>query len=150
MQELHGPSASQGVTEEIPIMKATKIRASIVAAVATATVLTPSIAQAGNEGRVIREGNCSGAANWKLKANPENRGRVAVEYEVDTNRRGERWRVRLFHDGRRVMNRTFVTRGRSGSFTVRDLMFDRRGSDRFRARAMQVRGPQDCAGRVRF
>jgi hypothetical protein len=131
-------------------MKATKIRASIAAGVIAATVLTPAVAQAGNDGRVIREGNCSGAANWKLKANPENRGRVAVEYEVDTNVRGQRWRVRLFHDGNRAMSRVFVTRGRSGSFTVRDLMFDRRGTDRFRARAMRIGGPQDCKGRVRF
>ena len=131
-------------------MNTTKIRASVAAAAIAATVLTPSIAEAGNEGRVIREGSCSGFANWKLKANPENRGQIGVEYEVDANRRGQQWRVRLFHNGRQVMTDTFTTRGLSGSFTVRNLEPDRAGTDHFRARAVRLGDRQNCAGRVTF
>jgi hypothetical protein len=129
-------------------MNTTRIRTTVAAAAIAATVLTPSIAQAGEDGRVIREGSCSGFANWKLKANPENRGMVGLEYEVDANRRGQQWRVRLFHNGRRVMADTFTTRGLSGSFTVRDLVPGRAGADKFRARATRMGDGQNCAGRV--
>ena len=64
---------------------------------------------------VVREGPCSGTADWKLKLSPED-GRIEVEYEVDSNVNGQTWRVRLFKDGDRIFRGTRQTHGPSGSF----------------------------------
>ena len=66
------------------------------------------------DGDVIRRGSCSGATDWKLKLSPEN-GKIEVEYEVDSNKVGQTWRVRLFHDGNRFFAGTRTTAGASGS-----------------------------------
>lgn len=126
------------------------IRASIAAAAVAATMLTPSVAVAGGgDGETIRSGACSGSADWKLKLSPQN-GRIEVEYEVDVNRRGQQWRVALFHDGRRVLRDLFTTRGVSGSFTVRDIEPNRPGTDRIHARAVRMGNRQVCAGGASF
>ena len=51
-----------------------------------------------NDDDVIKRGNCSGSANWKLKAKPDD-GRLEVEGEVDSNKHGQVWRWRIIHDG---------------------------------------------------
>ena len=122
--------------------------AAAAAAAMAATVLAPATAEAG-ERDVREEGRCSQYGRYDLKLSPQN-GRIEVEIEVDTNRRGERYRVRLFHDGRRVRNGVFTTRGISGSFTVREVQDDRRGTDRFRLRAVRVGGGNRCGGSATF
>lgn len=129
-------------------MNATKIRASVAAAAIAATLFTPSAAEAG-DADTLRSGACSGFADWKLKLSPQN-GRIEVEYEVDANRRGQRWQVALFHDGRRVMRGNFTTRGISGSFTVRHVAANTAGGDRIRGRAVRMSDGQTCAGRATF
>ena len=51
-----------------------------------------------NDADVIRRGNCSGRADWKLKASPED-GRIEVEGEVDSNVNGQTWKWRMLHNG---------------------------------------------------
>jgi hypothetical protein len=119
-----------------------------VAATAALALLAPVSAGA-NEGDVRRTGSCSQFGRYDLKLSPQN-GRIEVEFEVDVNRRGQRYRVRLFHGGQRVRQGVFTTRGPSGSFTVRDVEGDRRGRDRFRARAFLVGGGNRCGGSARF
>jgi hypothetical protein len=129
-------------------MRTTRIRATVATAAIAATVLTPTIANA-NQADTLRNGSCSIAADWKLKLSPEN-GRIEVEYQVDANDRGQRWRVSVFHDGRRVLRGVRTTRGLSGSFTIRDREPNRRGSDHFRARAVRLGDGQTCVGRAAF
>jgi hypothetical protein len=97
------------------------------------------------DGDVIRRGACSGASDWKLKLSPEN-GRIEVEYEVDSNKVGQTWRVRLFHDGNRFFAGTRTTAGASGSFEVRKVVDNRSGTDSFRARATNVASGEVCGG----
>ncbi|HET9215205.1 MAG TPA: hypothetical protein VFN93_10675, partial [Gaiellaceae bacterium] len=66
-------------------------------ALLTATVLLAAAAPAAakdDDREVIRRGGCSGASDWKLKAKNDD-GRIEVEFEVDQNRSGHRWRVVL-------------------------------------------------------
>ncbi len=126
----------------------TKIRASVAAAAIAATLFTPSLAEA-NEADRITTGMCSGAADWKIKLSREHRG-IEVEYEVDASRRGQQWRVTLFHGNRRVVRNVFTTHGISGSFTVRRVEANRAGHDRFRARAVRLGDGQTCRGGARF
>jgi hypothetical protein len=97
------------------------------------------------DGDVIRRGSCSGSTDWKLKLSPEN-GKIEVEYEVDSNKVGQTWRVRLFHDGNRFFSGTRTTAGASGSFEVRKVVANHSGSDSFRARAVNVSSGEVCGG----
>ena len=125
----------------------TKIGASLAAGALADGLLAPTAATAGGR-QEIRTGNCT-FGNWKLKVSPED-GRLEVEYEIDVNRAGQRWRVALFHGGTRMHRGVHVTRGRSGSFTVRDLARNTAGGDRFRARAIRFGGGQRCRGSLVF
>lgn len=98
---------------------------------------------------VIREGSCGGASDWKLKVSPEDGG-LEVEFEVDQNVSGDRWRVRIRHDGDLAFRGTRTTRGASGSFEVRIVENDTSGSDAFRARAHNLSTDEVCVGSATF
>ena len=97
------------------------------------------------DGDVIRQGSCSGSSDWKLKLSPDN-GKIEVEYEVDSNKVGQHWRVKLFENGNRIFRGIKTTHGASGSFTVRTLAKNTVGSDSFRARARNHRSGEVCGG----
>ena len=99
------------------------------------------------DGGVIRRGACSGAGDWKLKLSEED-GRIEVEYEVDQNRVGDTWRVRIRHTDGLVFAGRRTTRAPSGSFEVRILQRDRAGDDVFRSRAVNLRTGEVCGGRA--
>jgi hypothetical protein len=98
-------------------------------ALALASVATPAALAGrggddgggGNDRDVERVVSCSRGSELKLKLSPEN-GRVEVEVEVDENRNGSRWRVVGARNGKRVINRTAVTRRPSGSFELRRVV----------------------------
>lgn len=104
----------------------------------------PVLAGAGD---VIRTGACSGRSDWKLKLKDDN-GRIEVEYEVDQNRVGDVWRVRIRHERDLVFAARRMTKAPSGSFTVRLLQRNRAGDDLFRGRAVNLRTGEICGGRA--
>lgn len=112
------------------------------------TVLSGSVAVA-NDADVIRRGSCSGYADWKLKASPEN-GRIEVEGEVDTSHNGRVWRWRIRHDGGVSARGKKTTHRPSGSFTVRRVLVNRSGRDAIGWRAKNRRTGQTCRGFLRF
>jgi hypothetical protein len=119
-----------------------------VATLALATSLGAGTALAKN-GDVVRRGACSGQSDWKLKLSPEN-GRIEVQYEVDQNRNGQVWRVRIRHDGDLVFAGRRTTAAPSGSFEVRILQGNRAGDDVVTARAVNVATGETCPGRAVF
>ncbi|WP_148572370.1 hypothetical protein [Nocardioides caldifontis] len=121
------------------------------AAAATALPLTllTAVPASANDDDVIRRGGCSGATDWKLKASPED-GRIEVEGEIDSNRNGQEWRWRMKHNGSLTAKGTKTTRGASGSFEVRRVVVDLRGTDRLVFRAVDKRSGEVCRGTVRF
>ena len=125
-----------------------RVRAMVATLALSALVIAgsalPSLAK---DGDVIRRGACSGASDWKLKLSEED-GRIEVEYEVDQNRVGDAWRVRIRHDGDLVFAGTRTTKGPSGSFEVRILQRNRAGDDVFTARAVNQRTGEVCGGRA--
>jgi hypothetical protein len=106
-------------------------------------------AQAGDDGRVIREGSCSGSADWKIKAKPDD-GKIEVEAEIDSNRNGQVWRWRLKHNGNLRARGTATTHAPSGSFEVTRRTNDAAGTDSFKFRAVHKRTGQVCVARVRL
>jgi hypothetical protein len=127
-------------------MNTTKV-ASVAAAAILAAVSVPAAAQAGGTVDRINSGGCSGAADWKIKVSPQN-GRIEVEYEVDASKRGQQWRVWMFHDGRRFARNVFTTQGLSGSFTIRRVEPNTAGGDRISAHARRLGDGQTCRGGV--
>jgi hypothetical protein len=96
-------------------------------------------------GGVVRTGGCSGSSDWKLKLSPDN-GKIEVEYEVDSNKVGQHWRVKLFENGNRIFKGTKTTQGASGSFTVRTLAKNTAGTDSFKAHALNLGNGETCGG----
>lgn len=121
-----------------------KIARIVLAAVMTMTLAGAAPASA-KDGDVIKQGACSGSADWKLKLSPEN-GRIEVEYEVDSNVVGQTWRVRIVKNGTTIFQGTRQTKAPSGSFEVRLVTSNPPGSDTFRARAVNVATGQTCLG----
>jgi hypothetical protein len=119
------------------------IRLAVVGAVALS--LAGATSASAKSGDVVKRGSCSGSSDWKLKLSPEN-GKIEVEYQVDSNKVGQVWKVRLFHDGNRIFAGKRTTKAPSGSFTVRVAANDGTGSDSFKSRAARVGGDEVCTG----
>ena len=118
----------------------TKVSVGIVAALSGLVLaLTAAPLAVAKDGDIIRRGNCTGATDWKLKLSEED-GRIEVEFEVDQNRNGVSWNVRLFQNGSQLARATRVTRGPSGSFELRRVARNTAGTDSFRARATRASG----------
>jgi 2-methylaconitate cis-trans-isomerase PrpF len=121
----------------------------LAALVATFALVAAAPAVASDDDDIIRRGSCSGATDWKLKLDHDD-GRIEVEFEVDQNRRGERWRVVLRRDGNRVFKGVRTTHGRSGSFEVERKIRNPAGPDRIKARAVNLRSGEVCKGAARI
>ena len=92
-------------------------------------------------------GSCSKSSSAKLKLGLED-GRIETEFEVDQNRNGVRWNVRISQNGLRIASVSKVTRGPSGSFEARVVAGNRAGADRFVATA--TRRGETCTARATF
>ena len=84
-------------------------------------------------------GTCTDGSTVKLKAKPDD-GRLEVEFEVDQNRDGVRWKVRARRNGKLVIRTSAVTQAPSGSFSVERKIANPAGSDRIVARATSPTG----------
>ena len=100
-----------------------------------------------NDADVIREGNCSGASDWKLKLSPEN-GRLEVEFEVDQNVVGDTWRIRMLDQGEVFFTGRRTTQAPSGSFEVETVTTNRAGDDNVVARAVNLTTGEVCRGKA--
>ncbi|MEX1295781.1 MAG: hypothetical protein AB1Z67_06400 [Candidatus Limnocylindrales bacterium] len=116
--------------------------------VATTLVAAPMTASA-KDGDVIRRGDCTARSDWKLKLSPEN-GRIEVEFEVDQNRNGQKWTIRMKRNGSLFWRGTRTTQPPSGSFEVRRLTRNGPGVERIVARAKNPRTGEVCRGVARF
>jgi hypothetical protein len=112
-------------------------------------LLAPAVAASAKTGDVIRRGSCTGASDWKLKLSPEN-GKIEVEFEVDSNKVGQTWRVRLFHNEVRFFSGLRTTQAPSGSFEVRRVVNNAAGDDHITGRARNLKNDELCVGRATF
>jgi hypothetical protein len=108
------------------------------AAIMTAPVVaaaTPAFASGGGGGAsVTASGACTNGGHFKLKAKHDD-GKIELEYQVDSNRAGQVWAVRITDNGVVVVSRHATTAGASGSFTIQKKIANRARSDKIHARA---------------
>jgi Ni/Co efflux regulator RcnB len=131
-------------------MKTKRLIAAAAVAGATAATLmaAPTAASASGGGADVRaSGTCSGSTHWRLKAKHDD-GRIETEYEIDSNRNGQTWRVRLWDNGDRYFAGPRVTQAPSGSFTVHRSTANRSGADHITARATNISNGEVCRGHV--
>ncbi len=126
----------------------TRMIAGVGAALALTVTMTAAPAMA-KDGDVIREGSCSGSTDWKLKASEEN-GRIEVEGEIDSNKIGQVWRWRLWHNGSLSARGKAKTLAPSGSFERRRVVVDLKGTDSLTFVARHRRSGEVCRGTVKF
>jgi len=130
----------------IPVGRATALISSVL--VATMLVAAPMTASA-KDGDILRRGDCTARSDWKLKLSPEN-GRIEVEFEVDQNRNGQRWNMKMKRNGNVFWRGSRTTRPPSGSFEVRRLARNGAGTERIVVRARNPRTGEVCRGVARF
>ena len=130
----------------IPVGRATALISTVL--VATMLVAAPMTASA-KDGDILRRGDCTARSDWKLKLSPEN-GRIEVEFEVDQNRNGQRWNMKMKRDGNVFWRGSRTTRPPSGSFEVRRLARNGAGTERIVVRARNPRTGEVCRGMARF
>ena len=97
------------------------------------------------DGDVVRTGSCSGAADWKLKLSPDD-GKLEVEFEVDANKVGQTWKVKIKRNGNVLASGTRVTHAPSGSFEFRTRVANRALTDTIVGRARNIASGQVCRG----
>jgi len=131
---------------KIPVGRAAALITSVL--VATTLVAAPMTVSA-KDGDVIRRRSCTARSDWKLKLSPEN-GRIEVEFEVDQNRNGQTWNVKMKRYGKVFWRGQRTTRPPSGSFEVRRVTNDGGGADKIVARARNPRTGEVCRGVATF
>jgi hypothetical protein len=107
---------------------------------AVALVAIPAASAKGRDHRaVLIQGVCSQQSTSKLKLSREDRG-IEVEFEVDQNRNGVPWTVKLSRNGTVVASMTATTRAPSGSFEIHRVIAGRLGTARVAAVATRASG----------
>jgi hypothetical protein len=99
------------------------------------------------DGDIIKRGDCSAAADWKVKAKYDD-GKIEVEGEVDSNKVGQTWSWRIDHNGTTEATGTAKTVAPSGSFSVERRLTNRAGVDTFTFRAVNSANGETCKGTV--
>lgn len=117
----------------------------VVAAGTAMVVSGAALPASAASGDVVKRGTCTQGSEWKLKLSPDN-GRIETEFEVDSNKVGQTWTVKVFRNGGRVVSTTAVTKAPSGSFTVRRLLANPAGVDTIRAVATNPVTGEVCRG----
>ena len=130
----------------IPVGRVTALITSVL--VATTLVAAPMTASA-KDGDIIRQGSCTARSDWKLKLSPEN-GRIEVEFEVDQNRNGQKWNIKMKRNGNVIWRGARTTRPPSGSFEVRRVTRNGAGAERIVVRARNASTGEVCRGFARF
>ncbi|HEY6835457.1 MAG TPA: hypothetical protein VI142_03220 [Gaiellaceae bacterium] len=118
----------------------------IIAAFATLLVVLASTATAASHkgGRgVVKTGKCSASSHWKLKAKSDD-GRIETEFEVDQNRVGKRWNVKITRNGSTVFRGIRRTVAPSGSFSVERLLAGPASGSRIVATARSLSTGETC------
>jgi hypothetical protein len=129
-----------GTQETAAMLAAMKKLIPLTALAALLAAAAPSPAK-DSDGRVARSGDCTGASNWKLKAKPDD-GRLEVEFEVDQNRNGVLWKVKLRRNDKTLVSTNRRTQAPSGSFSLERRIGDPAGKDKISAVA--TRNGESC------
>jgi hypothetical protein len=127
-------------------MNARRTTAVALAATVAASVAVGAAAPANAKGSdAVRSSKSCSTGVLKLKAKHDD-GRLEVEVEVDTNRNGQKWAVRILDNGVTAWKGSRTTHAPSGSFSVEKRIADKAGKDVVKVRV--ARGKTVCSAQV--
>jgi len=119
----------------------------IMSALALGTIASvPAYASGGNDG-IRRPGVCSASSTSKLTLKHDD-GRIEAQFEVDSNRVGQRWNVVMKDNGVIVFSGVRTTTAPSGSFEVERRIPNRAGTDAVVASAKNPATGESCVARA--
>ena len=121
------------------------ITASAAALVAVGAIgVGPVSAKAGD---IVKSGNCTSSTDYKFKVQPRG-STFEYDFEVDSNRNGQTWNVRITDNAAVVFKGARKTVAPSGSFTVTGRTANRSGQDAFVAKASNASTGETCTARI--
>lgn len=121
------------------------MRFRIIAVLATLALALPLAGTALADGAdVEKHGTCTMGSHWELDAGDEGT-KLDVDFEIDTAKAGESWRIVLRHDGG-VFFRGVRTTQSDGDVEVERLVSDQAGSDSIAARGANLTTGEVCRG----
>ena len=103
-------------------------------------------AVASSEDEVRNAGDCTGSSSSKIKVKPDD-GRIEVEFEVDQNKSGQRWKVKIRHRAEGTddaFGTVATTHGPSGSFSIEKRFSDAPGNDVVKGKARNKSSGERC------
>lgn len=126
------------------------VTAAVVLGCTSGVLIAPTAQARDGDRREARiSGSCSMGGRWDLKAETRDRD-TEVKFEVDSSRRGQRWRYTVSHNGAPLMTGTSRTRGASGSFSVERRTTAAGASQTITAWAQNSRTGEVCLGTLRL
>jgi hypothetical protein len=124
------------------------ITTSLTAVALGAIALAPTALASGGDD-VRSAGKCGGSSTSKIKVKPDN-GRLDVEFEVDQNVNGVKWKVRIKDNGAVAFRGSATTRPPSGSFSLERRIDDLAGTDRIKGIAKNPASGERCVANVKI
>ena len=118
------------------------------AAVVIAAVAAPAVAPA-SDSDVRSAGKCSGSSTSKIKVKPDD-GRLEVEFEVDQNKNGVKWKLKIKDNGKVAFRGSARTKAPSGSFSVEKRIDNQPGADRVKGIGRNPATGERCVAKVRI
>jgi hypothetical protein len=91
-----------------------------------------------------KDGDCSMKSDWELELEKDD-GKIEIEFDVDTPRSGQTWRVRVLHNGDLSYKGKRVTDD-DGEYEVDRKVRDRAGKDRIVVRGVNAKTGEVCRG----
>jgi osmotically-inducible protein OsmY len=107
-----------------------------------AGLASSALASGGDD--IRNAGSCTDSSSSKIKVKPDD-GRIEVEFEVDQNKTGDVWKVKIRDNGSTAFSGNATTRGASGSFSIERKITDQSGSDAIKASAKNKSTGERCS-----
>jgi hypothetical protein len=120
-----------------------KVNRALIACAVAGLAALPAVAGASGGDDIRKPGSCSGSSSSKIKVKPDD-GRIEVEFEVDQNKSGERWKVKIKDNSETAFRGSATTTGASGSFSVEKRIADQAGSDEITGVARNKSSDERC------
>ena len=93
-----------------------------------------------------KHGDCTNRSTWELQLEKEH-GRIEIDLDVDTPRSGQRWVIKLKHNGV-LFDKVRRTTDAEGEFEVDRHVNNKRGEDRIKFRAVNKVTGEVCVGKL--
>lgn len=90
-----------------------------------------------------KEGRCTSTSTYELNLEKEGRW-IDVDLDIDTRRAGQKWKVKVTHEGKTVYNKTRTT-DREGEFDVDKYVKNTRGKDKVTFKATNRSTGEVCS-----